>query len=252
MLCSRVPLYPTTALMAALAGQGRVPMSSPLAEAKNDSERALSQHWPVQPWDSVTVWSLAGATKAAEMYWAALIGVEYHPRSRIAGGDRVGQDVCRQFGAQVIGQGGAGARVTRRMMQLVALEYIALPLEALDNDVWLAGALSSRGLTAAFSVIGGWVPAPDALTVGQASELAGDLPAMRFVIPAGLSNESASALTDAGSPCPELVIGCGYRRRFDLEDVFRILLEQRIDGAARAAVVSFGRSWPSGEDVDLI
>jgi hypothetical protein len=43
-------MYSTTALMAAaLVGQGRVSISSPLSEAKNDSERALSQHWPVRP-----------------------------------------------------------------------------------------------------------------------------------------------------------------------------------------------------------
>jgi hypothetical protein len=44
-------------------------MSSPFSEAKNDSDRALSQHWPVRPSDSVTSWSLARAAKAAEVYW---------------------------------------------------------------------------------------------------------------------------------------------------------------------------------------
>jgi hypothetical protein len=38
-------MYSTIALMAvALVGQGRVSISSPLSEAKNDSESALSQH----------------------------------------------------------------------------------------------------------------------------------------------------------------------------------------------------------------
>ncbi len=32
----------------------------------------------------------------------------------------------------------------------------------------------------------------------------------------------------------------------------RVLLKERIDGAAGAEVAGFGRSWPSCEDVDLI
>ena len=63
------PVYSTIALLAAaLVGQGRVPISSPLSEAKNDSERALSQHWPVRPWDSSTAQPLARPANSVEVY----------------------------------------------------------------------------------------------------------------------------------------------------------------------------------------
>jgi len=38
------------------------------------------------------------------VYWAAAVGVEDHPGRGVAGGDRVGQGVRDQFGAQVISQ----------------------------------------------------------------------------------------------------------------------------------------------------
>ena len=59
-------------LAAALVGQGRVSISSPLSEAKNDSARALSQHWPVRPWDSFTAQPLARPANSAEVYWQPL------------------------------------------------------------------------------------------------------------------------------------------------------------------------------------
>ena len=52
------------------------------------------------------------------------------------------------------------------------------------------------------------VPAPDALTVGQASKLAGDLLAVRLVIQADLPDESVGALADMRAPCCEFVVGC--------------------------------------------
>jgi hypothetical protein len=61
-----------------------------------------------------------------------------------------------------------------------------------------------RVLNTASTVIVIWVPAPDARVVGQA----GDVLAMRFVIPADLPDKSASALARTGAPCPGLVGGC--------------------------------------------
>jgi hypothetical protein len=55
-------MYSTTARLApARVGQALVSMSSPLSEEKNDSARALSQHWPVLPTESVTWFSSARA-----------------------------------------------------------------------------------------------------------------------------------------------------------------------------------------------
>jgi len=55
-------MYSTTARLApARVGQALVSMSSPLSEEKNDSARALSQHWPVRPAESVTWFSSARA-----------------------------------------------------------------------------------------------------------------------------------------------------------------------------------------------
>ncbi len=107
-------------------------------------------------------------------------------------------------------------------------------------------------LVAAANGLDACVPAPDALTVGQASKLVGDLLAVRLVIPADLPDESASALADARAPCPELIVGCGGRRRLGVEGVLRILLEQRIDGPPGAEVAGFGRSGPPGEGVNLV
>ena len=55
-------MYSTTARLApARVGQARVSISSPLSEEKNDSVRALSQHWPVRPTERVTSHSSARA-----------------------------------------------------------------------------------------------------------------------------------------------------------------------------------------------
>ena len=107
-------------------------------------------------------------------------------------------------------------------------------------------------LVAAASGLDACVPAPNALTVGQVSKLAGDLLAVWLVIAAVLPDEGASAFADMCAPCPELVVGCGCRRRFGVENILRVLLEQCIDGGTGAEVAGFGRSRPSGEDVDLV
>jgi hypothetical protein len=107
-------------------------------------------------------------------------------------------------------------------------------------------------LVAAVSGLDACVPAPDAFTVGQAGKLAGDLFAVGLVIAAVFSDESADALADVRAPCPELVVGCGCRWWLGIEGVLCILFEQRIDGAAGAEVAGFGRSWPPGQDVNLV
>jgi hypothetical protein len=81
-------------------GQACKSISSPLSEAKNDSERALSQHWPVRPSDSVTPLPAARAANSL----AAPVAVEDHARVRVAGRERVGQRGGDQLGAQVIGE----------------------------------------------------------------------------------------------------------------------------------------------------
>jgi hypothetical protein len=74
VLCSRVPLYQPMYSTTARGAMARVDqvcrsMSSPLSEAKNDSERALSQHWPVRSCDSVTAilrsdrWTVSGRAR---------------------------------------------------------------------------------------------------------------------------------------------------------------------------------------------
>ncbi len=83
------------------------------------------------------------------------------------------------------------------------------------------------------------VPAPDGLTVAQASKLAGDLLAVGLVIPADLPDEGGGAFADMRAPCPELIVGCGGRRGLGVEDVLRILLKQRIDGVAGANIAGF-------------
>src|SRR5215472_17164119 len=100
-------MYSTIARRAmARVGQACRSISSPLTEAKNDSERALSQHWPVRPRDSVTPPSLARQAKAAEVYWgAAPVAVEDHAGRRVASGQSVGQRAGGQLSAQVIGEG---------------------------------------------------------------------------------------------------------------------------------------------------
>src|SRR5271169_3179709 len=90
--------------------------------------------------------------------------------------------------------------------------------------------VSSGALAAAAFGIDGCVPAPDALTVGQVSKLAGDLLAVWLVLPADLPDGSADAVADMGAPCPELVVGRGRRWWLGVEDVLRVLLQQRIDG----------------------
>jgi hypothetical protein len=102
------PMYSTMARRAAArVGHWRVSSSSPLIEAKNDSARALSQHWPAQPVDSVTSHSPTSAANSPEVYCAAAVGMEDHSRARVAGGDGVGQRGGGQPGAQVIGEGEA-------------------------------------------------------------------------------------------------------------------------------------------------
>jgi len=107
-------------------------------------------------------------------------------------------------------------------------------------------------LVAAASGLCACVPAPDALTIWQASKLVGYLLAVRLVLPADLPDEGAGALADMCAPCPELVVGYRCRQRLGVEDVLRILLKQRIDGGAGTDVAGFGRSWPPGKDVDLV
>ena len=103
----------------------------------------------------------------------------------------------------------------------------------------------SSGALAAVSGLDGCVPAPDALTVGKVSKVAGDLLAVWLVIPADLPDGDADAFADVCAPCPELLVGGGCRWRLGVEDVLRVLLQQRVDGSAGAAVAGFGRSGPS-------
>ncbi len=67
--------------------------------------------------------------------------------------------------------------------------------------------------------------APDALTVGQASKLAGDLLAFRLVLTTDLPDKCSGALADISAPRPGFVVGCEYHRWLGIEDVLRILLE---------------------------
>ena len=106
--------------------------------------------------------------------------------------------------------------------------------------------MSSGALAATASGLDGCVPAPDALTVGQVSELAGDLLAVWLVLPADLTDGDADTFADMRAPCPELLVGCGCRRWLGVEDVLRVLLQQRIDGSAGAEIAGFGRSGPPG------
>src|SRR6266566_10092403 len=109
--------------------------------------------------------------------------------------------------------------------------------------------VSSGVLVAAAFGLDGCVLAPDAFTVGQPGELAGDLLAVWLVISADLPDGGAGAFADMRAPCPELVVGCGCRWRLGVEDVLRVLLKQRIDGGAGAEMAGFGRSGPPSEDV---
>jgi len=84
------------------------------------------------------------------------------------------------------------------------------------------GAVSSGALVAAASGFDGRVPAPDAFTVGQVGKLAGDLLAVWLVLPA------------------ELLVGGGCCWWLGVEEVLRVLLQQRIDGGAGAEVAGFG------------
>ena len=91
---------------AARVGQACRSISSPLMEPKNQlSDRALSQHWPVRPWDSSTSSLRARAANSADVYWHPRSAWKITPGRGVAGGDRVGQRVGDQFGAQVIGHG---------------------------------------------------------------------------------------------------------------------------------------------------
>jgi len=95
-------------------------------------------------------------------------------------------------------------------------------------------------LAAAAFGLDGCVPAPDAFTVGQPGELAGDLLAVWLVISADLPDGGAGAFADMRAPCPELLVGGGCRWRLGVEDVLRVLLEQRVGGSAGAEVAGFG------------
>jgi hypothetical protein len=112
--------------------------------------------------------------------------------------------------------------------------------------------MSFRTLVAEALGLDGCVPAPDAFSVGQVSELAGDLLAVWLVIPADLADGSADAFADMRAPCPELVGGCGCRWRLGVKDVLGVLLKQRIDGSAGAEIAGLGRSGPPGQDVNLV
>jgi hypothetical protein len=87
---------------------------------------------------------------------------------------------------------------------------------------------------------------------GQVGELAGDLLAVWLVIAADLPDGSADAFAGMRAPCPELLVGGGCRWRLGVEDVLRVLLEQRIGRRAGAEVAGFGRSGSPGQDVDLV
>src|SRR6266702_7235480 len=112
--------------------------------------------------------------------------------------------------------------------------------------------LSSGGACCCGFCLDGCVPTPDAFTVGQVSKLAGDLLAVWLVIPADLPDSSADAFAHMCAPCPELVVGCGYRWRLGVKDVLRVLFKQRLDGSAGAEIAGFGRSGPPGQDVNLV
>src|SRR4051794_14011526 len=54
----------------AWVGQTPSSRSSVLMVAKKDSPTALSQHWPLRPWESRTPSSVAAAANWVEVYWA--------------------------------------------------------------------------------------------------------------------------------------------------------------------------------------
>src|SRR6266699_3664769 len=81
---------------------------------------------------------------------------------------------------------------------------------------------------------------------GHAGELAGDLLAVRLVVPADLPDESASMIADSLAPGADLISRCGDGRWLSAEDLLRILREQRVDGAG-AADAGFGGAWSPGE-----
>jgi hypothetical protein len=85
VLCSRVPLYQamysTIARRAnARVGQACKSISSPLSEAKNDSETALSQHWPVRPQRQRDAAAGREGGELAGGVLAAPVAVEDHAR----------------------------------------------------------------------------------------------------------------------------------------------------------------------------
>src|SRR5215217_8902194 len=102
-------MYSTVAWRAAArVGQGWWSRHSPFREAKNDSASALSQHWPVRPVDRQTARSSARVASSPLVYWAGNpCPSGTPPRRGITGGDRVGQRVAGQLGAQLLGQGEA-------------------------------------------------------------------------------------------------------------------------------------------------
>jgi hypothetical protein len=87
--------------------------------------------------------------------------------------------------------------------------------------------VSSGALVAAASGLDACVPTPDAFTVGQVSKLAGDLLAVRLVLPTDLPDGSAGAFAGMRAPCPELLVGGGCRWRLGVEDVLRLRDLQR-------------------------
>ena len=95
--------------------------------------------------------------------------------------------------------------------------------------------MSPGPLLAALSTLGPCVLAPDAIAFGQVGELASDLLAVRLVLSADLPDQVPGMLTDSRAPCAGLISGRGYRQGLSPENLLRILLKERVDGAAGTA-----------------
>lgn len=102
------------------------------------------------------------------------------------------------------------------------------------------GRMSPGPLVAASCGLRIFVMAPDAVVFREVGELAGDLFAVRLVMPADFPDEVAGVLANSGAPGADLISGCGYRQWLGRENLLRVLLEQRVDGAAGAACVGVG------------